>query len=69
MLALTEWHGSHEEEELAKAEEAEFWDSVSGVPLKADWVKQARQDELRELAKHQVYTKVPISECRGKTGE
>ena len=69
VLALTEWHGSQEEEELAKAEEGEFWGSVGGVPLKADWVKQTRQDELREFAKLQVYTKVPISECWEKTGK
>ena len=46
LLALTERHGSHEKEDLAKAEEGEFWDGVSGVPLNAEWVKKARQDDM-----------------------
>ena len=53
MLALAQWHGSHEEEATVEMEEGEFWDNVSGVPLKADWVKKARQDEMREFERNQ----------------
>ena len=49
MLALAEWHGSHEEEEPAKAEEGEFWDNVSGVPLKVGWVRKPCTMKCRNL--------------------
>ena len=32
-------------------------------------VKAARLEELGELAKHHVYDKVPVAECRIRTGQ
>ena len=45
-----------------------YWDDLSGKSLKADLVRQARTDELREFAKHEVYVKVPDDECLQVTG-
>ena len=46
-----------------------FWDNVSGAPLETSMVLEARKVEIKELYKHNVYTKVPISECFGETGK
>ena len=62
MITMTEEHSSHVEEANAKAEEGEFWDSVSGSPLVPQLVMQARQEDMKEFRKHDVYSKVPIKE-------
>jgi len=68
MITMAEEHPSHVEETKAELEEGEFWDSVSGVPLIPQLVMQAREEEMKEFRKHDVYSKVPIRECLEKTG-
>ena len=50
-------------------ERAEVWDDLSGLPLDPIRVKAARTEEMAEFGKHGVYVKVPIAECREKTGK
>jgi hypothetical protein len=50
-------------------EEAQAWDDVTGEELDGNMVKEARQEEIREVKKHTVYTKVPIKDCWDKTGK
>ena len=50
-------------------EQQHFWDDLSGRELNSELVKIARQEEMKEFAKHQVYEKVPIKECHDKTGQ
>ena len=47
----------------------EFYDDISGEPLKPELVEQARLEEMIEVRKHKLYTKVPIKECWDKTGK
>jgi hypothetical protein len=47
----------------------EFWDDISGEPLDPLGVHNARKEEMAEIAKHKVYTKVPLTECWEKTGK
>ena len=47
----------------------EYMDEVSGEYLDAEMVHEARKDEMREIEKHNVYTKVPIEECWKETGK
>ena len=44
------------------------WDDVSGKMLKTEKVI-ARQEEIAEFRKHNVYLKVPIEECYQVTGK
>ena len=46
----------------------EFWDDICGKPLDTKMVLRAREDEMGELAKHEVYEKVPTEECWKETG-
>ena len=46
----------------------QFWDDVSGEPLDPEGVLQARKEELVHVHKHEVYRKVPISQCLERTG-
>ena len=46
----------------------QFWDDVSGDPLDPEGVLQARKEELVHVHKHEVYRKVPISQCLERTG-
>ena len=50
-------------------EEEKAWDDQTGEEL--DWgaVIKAREEEIREVHKHQVYEKVPVSDCWDKTGK
>ena len=36
-------------------EEAQAWDDVTGEELDGNMVKEARQEEIREVRKHTVY--------------
>ena len=45
------------------------WDDVTGKELRAERVREAREEEMEEVRKHRVYIKVPISECLKKTGK
>ena len=46
-----------------------FWDDTSGKPLDEGGVREARKEEMGELAKHAVYVKVPVEDCRRVTGK
>ena len=48
--------------------EGNFWDEVSGNQLNSDEVIKARLDEIKQLHQHDVYDKVPLSECWQSTG-
>ena len=50
------------------AYERQYYDNLSGEKLDPDLVKKARAEEMNEFAKYGVYEKVPLSECRMKTG-
>lgn len=43
-------------------------DDVSGYELIQELVKEARIEELKEVRKRNLYTKVPMQECRNITG-
>ena len=45
------------------------WDDVSGKVLDKDMVRKARQEEIDEYHKHEVYTKVEVAECWKGTGK
>ena len=47
----------------------EYVDDMSGKPLKTDLVQIARAEEMAKFGQHEVYTKVPISECVKVTGK
>ena len=47
----------------------QYWDDLSGNLLDPGMVHKARQEEMGELAKHGVYTKVPIREAVSVTGK
>ena len=47
----------------------QFWDEVSGRQLDAKGVEKARVEELVEVAKHKLYTKVPLQQCYDETGK
>ena len=46
-IAYLDWDGNYKDE-------------LSGELLDAEGVKEARREEIKELRKHDVYTKVPI---------
>ena len=45
------------------------WDDVSGATLDPKQVKRARAEEVEYIHKMHLYDKVPIEECRKKTGK
>ena len=49
--------------------EVEFWDDVSGKKLRTQGVIEARKLEISEFKKHNVYRKVPLTECWEGTGK
>ena len=51
------------------ADVAQYWDEISGEPLDTEEVNKARSEEIIEVRKHNVYTKVPITECWDNTGK
>ena len=46
-----------------------YWDDLSGKPLSPELVLKARTEEMGEILKHNVYEKVPISQCWNETGQ
>ena len=46
-----------------------IWDDISGKELDWELVAAARAEEMEEFRKHEVYVKVPIAKCWGKTGK
>ena len=49
--------------------EEEFWDEMSGKKLDPERVRRAREEEMIEIYKHEVYVKVPIKQCWERTGK
>ena len=47
----------------------EYVDDVSGQPLIRELVQSASKENMEEFAQHDVFTKVPISECIRMTGK
>ena len=47
----------------------DFWDDVSGAKLNKQKIQEARLEEIKQLYKHKVYKKVPISQCWAETGK
>ena len=47
----------------------EYIDDMSGKPLIPSLVREARGEEMGKFSQHNVYTKVPISECVAVTGK
>ena len=47
----------------------EYWDDVTGVPVKQELVMKARKEDMQDFAKHGVYTKVPEKDCWEATGK
>ena len=52
-----------------EAEPGEYWDDLTGVPLKQELVRKARREEINEFAKHRVYAQVPDEECWKANGK
>ena len=44
-------------------EEVVAWDGQSGEEVNPREVRKARSEEMGDVSKHQVYTKVPLREC------
>ena len=60
--------GENPKGEMADEIADAYWDDLSGKRLNESGVRKARSEELGELAKHGVYTKVPVSQCWNRTG-
>ena len=54
--------GSVMAEEESSIDWRQYYDNLTGEKLNTEMVKEARQEEMEEVYKHQVYTKVPIEE-------
>ena len=50
-------------------EAGQFWDDLSGKELNAKLVKRAREEEMKDINKHNVYEQVDIRECWDNTGK
>ena len=50
-------------------EMARYWDDVSGKELDPAKVTVAREEEMKEFAKHTVHEKVPIAQCWARRGK
>ena len=46
-----------------------FWDDVTGEQLEGWRVREARNEEMKEVWKHGIYEKVPIQQCWDRTGK
>ena len=44
-------------------------DDSTGSELRADKVAIAREQEMAEFRKHNVYTKIPLAQCWAQTGK
>ena len=70
-LCLDKRYGDNPSKDLH--EEEEDWttasDDQSGEPLKPKLVRTARQEEISYFKSMDVYKKVPLKECRDKTGK
>ena len=46
-----------------------YWDDTNGKELRGDLVKEARRDEIDEVRRMKVWTKVPRAQCIAETGK
>ena len=54
--------------ELSTVYKEEFYDDMPGERLDPEGVRKAREEEMKEVYKHDLYKKVKIEECRNETG-
>lgn len=54
--------------ELSTVYKEEFYDDMSGEKLDPKGVREAREEEMKEVYKHDLYKKVKIEECRNDAG-
>ena len=47
----------------------QYFDDLTGKPLRPDLIRSARLDEKIGVNKHNVFTKVPIQQCIDRTGK
>ena len=70
MKVAKEFQSQHRVVEDDNQEELEeAWDDVSGAQLEPKVARAARMEEVEYIHKMNVYTKVPVTECRNKTGK
>ena len=50
-------------------DDVQYWDDMTGFKLDPALVKIARKEEIDEYHKHQVYEKVPLTQCIQRTGK
>ena len=55
--------------DIDEVTEAKFWDNLSGEELDPKLVKKARVEDMDQFVKHNVYVKVPVTECYKVTGK
>ena len=46
-----------------------YYDDIHGPALCTDLVQAARREELDWVKKEKIYTKVPLAQCRQRTGK
>ena len=51
-----------------KEQMKQYWDELTGKELDPQQVSAARQEEMKEFQKHDVYVKVPLAQCWARTG-
>ena len=54
-------------QELNSIREGKYWDDAKGVWLDPILVRKAREEEVQYVKKHEVYEKVPMSQCWKET--
>ena len=57
------------DQESGDLEWMKYWDDTNGKELRADLVKAARMEEIKEVRRMKVWTKVPRSQCIAETGK
>ncbi len=55
--------------EGSEVQQQNVWDDMSGKQLDSELVKLAREEEMEEVRKHKVYSKVPVQQCLEETGQ
>ena len=72
ILGLDVNDASAQDDNVFSGEELEarkYWDDLSGKELNPKLIRKAREEEMREFKKHNVYEKVPREECWANTGK
>ena len=64
LIASFDEHNPEYKEQLAS-----YWDDITGKELNPEKVVLARAEEMKEFAKHNVYTKVPLAQCWARTNK